>query len=106
MDITCNVLKKDFFARELLQRAKDLIDNRGKDRDKPNGERSMARCVDAFNAMTDHNLTEVDGWLFMQYLKHSRSQSGSFRQDDYEDDIAYSALRAEAAIKQENKVKK
>ena len=85
-------------ASELLVNAADIIDNRANERDKPNGERSMKRCVDTFNAMTGHALTEVDGWLFMQYLKHSRSREGAFRQDDYDDDIAYSALKAEAAI--------
>lgn len=85
-------------ATDLLLSASELIKSRGTERDKPNGERSMKRCVEAYNAMTGHNLTEVDGWLFMQYLKHARSREGAFRRDDYEDDIAYSALKAEAAI--------
>lgn len=86
-------------AKSLLEKAASLIENRAIERDKPNGERSMARCVVAFNSMTGKGLTEEEGWLFMQYLKHSRSREGAFRQDDYEDDIAYSALRAEAAIR-------
>lgn len=95
---TC-IAGKHKHANELLSAASSLINNRSVERDKPNGERSMDRCVNAFNAMTGHNLSEVDGWLFMQYLKHARSQSGRFRPDDYEDDIAYSALKAEAAFK-------
>lgn len=74
------------------------MEERGKDRDKPDGERSMARCVAAFNAMTGHKLDEEDGWLFMVYLKHSRMRAGQFRQDDYEDAVAYEALMAESAV--------
>ena len=85
-------------ADAVLKRARELILTRGNERDQPNGERAMKRCVATFNTMTGHNLTEVDGWLFMQYLKHSRSREGSFRIDDYEDDVSYSALKAEAAI--------
>jgi len=84
-------------AHSLLLKASQLISSRSNERDQQN-ERSMARYVNAFNIMTGHNLSEEDGWLFMQYLKQSRSRGGAFCQDDYEDDIAYSALRAECAI--------
>lgn len=84
-------------APDFCTKAAKLMDERGKDRDKPSGERSMSRCVETFNAMTGHNLTEEDGWLFMVYLKHSRMRAGKFRQDDYEDAVAYEALMAEAA---------
>ena len=86
-------------ADSVLKKAQELISDRGKERDKPNGERSMLRCVSTFNAMTGHKLTEVEGWLFMLYLKHARSREGAFRVDDYEDAVSYSALMAEAAIK-------
>jgi len=87
-------------APDLCTKAAELMVERGKDRDKPDGERSMARCVKAFNAMTGHNLTEEDGWLFMVYLKHSRMRAGKFRQDDYEDAVAYEALMAESVVSQ------
>jgi len=83
-------------APDFLTNAAELMESRGKERDNE-GERSMARCVAAFNAMTGHNLTEEDGWLFMVYLKHSRARGGSFKLDDYEDAVAYEALAAEAA---------
>jgi hypothetical protein len=85
-------------ADAFLTKAAQLMAERGKDRDNV-GERSMARCVAAFNAMTGHELTEEDGWQFMVYLKHSRARGGNYRRDDYEDAVAYAALSAEAASK-------
>lgn len=85
-------------APEFCAKAAELMADRGKERDQESGERSMARCVDAFNAMTGHNLSVEDGWLFMVYLKHARMRGGKFKQDDYEDAVAYEALMAEAAV--------
>lgn len=85
-------------AGVILRKAADTIEERGKQRDGSGQERSMARTVAAFNAMTDHKLTEEDGWLFMQYLKDSRSRAGQFTEDDYLDKAAYAALQAECAI--------
>jgi hypothetical protein len=65
--------------------------------DKPDGERSMGRTVEAFNAITSHTLTEEQGWLFMGLLKMVRSQSGDFKSDNFEDEAAYAALRGECA---------
>lgn len=67
--------------------------------DSPGGERSMEKTVIAFNALTGHNLTEEQGWLFMETLKLARSQQGQFKRDNYEDAVAYAALRGEAAEK-------
>lgn len=89
-------------AADFAGRAAELLVERGKDRDQPNGERSMARCVDAFNAMTGHSLTTEDGWLFMVYLKHARMRGGNFRLDDYEDAVSYEALMAEEASTDES----
>ena len=87
-------------APEYCTKAAELMDERAASRDQADtGERSMARCVYAFNAMTGHNLTEEDGWLFMVYLKHARMRGGSYNRDDYEDAVAYEALAAEAAEK-------
>lgn len=83
-------------AASVLEIAAELIGDRAASRDVEK-ERSMARCVRTFNAMTGHSLTEEDGWLFMQYLKQARSKGGAFRFDDYLDDVAYAALRAECA---------
>lgn len=83
-------------AADYLQQAIDTINQRAASRD-TNTERSMQRCVDSFNSMTGHNLSVVEGWMFMEFLKMSRSISGSYNEDDYIDGVAYSALKAEAA---------
>ena len=84
-------------APAFCHKAAELMEDRGTERDQANGERSMARCVKAFNAMTGHALSVEDGWLFMIYLKHSRMRGGAFKLDDYEDAVAYEALMAEEA---------
>lgn len=84
-------------APEYLRRAAEIMDERGKQYDSPHGERSMGRCVVAFNALTGRDLTEAEGWLLLQLLKDARQWSGSgFHRDSAEDCTAYSALKAEA----------
>lgn len=82
-------------APEILQIAFDTISQRGKERDKEDGERSMLATVNAFNALTGHNLTETDGWKFMTVLKLARSGAGGYKLDDYIDMSAYAALAGE-----------
>lgn len=90
-------------APDILRAAAEAIGDRATLRDQPTGERSMARCVAAFNAMTGHQLTEVQGWEFMELLKMARSQGGRHHADDYVDRCGYAALAGEAANKQEGK---
>lgn len=85
-------------ATDFTLRAGRLLSERAGERDKPDGERSMARCVESFNSMTGHNLSEEDGWQFMVFLKFARMQGGAYKSDDYEDAVAYSALMAESAV--------
>lgn len=82
-------------ANEILRQAADVIEERGKLRDKPNGERSMARAVGAFNALMGTNLSEGDGWLFMCCLKMSRGTAGTPHLDDATDQVGYGALWGE-----------
>jgi hypothetical protein len=77
--------------------AKNTIINRGKERDQADGERTIPRCVTAFNAITGHELSNTDGWLFMEILKKCRSVQGSYKYDDFRDGVGYAALRAEEA---------
>lgn len=88
-------------APDILRRAADLIAERADQRDRPGGERSMASTVAAFNAIYGAQLTETQGWVFMQLLKLSRSAGGRYIADDYEDCVAYAALAAESAITEE-----
>ena len=84
-------------AAELLGRAAKHMHDRASTYDKPEGERSMGRAVQAFNAITGHTLAESEGWLFMALLKAVRSETrGEPHQDSLEDIIAYTALYAEA----------
>ncbi len=89
-------------AASILQQAKDCLVNRGVERDKPNGERSMKSTVEAFNALTGYSLSESAGWLFMLCLKAARAEGGCFKADDYVDGAAYFALYGEAAAKEAN----
>jgi hypothetical protein len=80
-------------APDLLKRAGAAMTQRAASRGKKN-ERSMARTVAVFNALTDQNLTEREGWMFMACLKAARAQAG-FNIDDYIDGSAYLALAGE-----------
>ena len=84
-------------APELLNKAAAIMEERGKQYDKPDGERSMGRAVGAFNCITGRDLTEAEGWLLLQTLKDVRLwQRPGYHQDSAEDCIAYAALKAEA----------
>lgn len=86
-------------APELLQHAASIMQERGKQYDKPEGERSMESTVNAFNAITGLELTTSDGWLLMVLLKLVRdSQREQAHEDSCHDLIAYSALYAEARL--------
>jgi len=84
-------------AHEFLGKAQALMEERGKQYDAQDGERSMWRTVEAFNAITGRNLTEAEGWLLLQILKDVRQwQNTSYHADSAEDCVAYAALKAEA----------
>uniref|UniRef100_UPI001FC9C8C0 hypothetical protein n=1 Tax=Pseudomonas sichuanensis TaxID=2213015 RepID=UPI001FC9C8C0 len=59
-------------STDFLQAAIDVQAERGKQYDAPDGTRSMVKTVQAFNAITGHNLTEAEGWLLMQIVKDVR----------------------------------
>ena len=84
-------------ASELLGRAAALMHERGQTYDEPEGERSMGKIVAAFNAITGRDLSESEGWMFMQQVKLVRLFTRSdYHADSAEDNIAYAALLAEA----------
>ena len=89
--------KKLTTAPHLLERASAHMADRAATYDAPGGERSMARTVVAFNALTGRDLKESEGWLLMQLLKDARQcQRTNYHADSAEDCIAYAALKAEA----------
>lgn len=81
-----------------LQAAIDVQVERGKQYDSPDGERSMGRTVQAFNAITGRDLTEAEGWLLLQVLKDVRQwqNPAKFHEDSALDCVAYASLKAEA----------
>ena len=87
---------------EQLRQAAQCIADHAASRDLPEGERSMSRAVATFNTLTGHNLSERDGWVFMNILKLSRAQNSvetgaPVNLDDYIDGAAYMALAGEVA---------
>jgi hypothetical protein len=87
-------------ADEILQRGADHIRDRAATRDQSSGERTMSQVVRAFNVIFGTKLTEEQGWQFMVLLKIVRAANGKVNIDDYEDEAAYAALAAEAALKE------
>lgn len=84
-------------APDFLRQAAELMAERGKQYDQPQGERSMGRAVAALNAITGRDLTEAEGWLLMSLVKRVRQFSGAgYHQDSAEDAVAYAALEAES----------
>lgn len=85
---------------EILKACVEVQAERGKSRDSADGERSMKRTVDMFNACFGTNLTETQGWQFMVCLKMARSVHGEFNMDDFIDGTSYFALAGESAAKE------
>ena len=59
-------------APEYLRRAAEIMDERGKQYDSPHGERSMGRCVVAFNALTGRDLAVAYAALKAEALERER----------------------------------
>lgn len=84
-------------AENFLMQAAELLAERGKQYDQPDGERSMGKTIGAFNIITGRDLTEAEGWLIMTLLKRVRQYSGQgYHKDSAEDGVTYGALEAEA----------
>ena len=88
-------------AHEILIEAAKILEERGKLRDTEQGERSMARAVQAFNALVPEKaLDEGDGWLMLCCLKMARATAGKPHIDDASDLAGYAALLGEWVAKQ------
>lgn len=84
-------------AQEFLSAAANHMHARAKTYDTAEGERSMAKTVQAFNAIVGADLTESEGWLFMMLLKAVRlTQRATYHADSAEDLVAYAALLGES----------
>lgn len=87
-------------AADILHTAAKHMQDRAATYDQPQGERSISKTVTMFNTLTEHGLTEEQGWLFMTCLKMVRAQAGRYRSDSYEDGAAYFALAGESAAQE------
>ena len=87
-------------ASDILNKAAEHMEERAATYDQPQGERSISKTVIMFNTLTEHGLTEEQGWLFMVCLKMVRAQQGRYRADSYEDGAAYFALAGESAAQE------
>ena len=87
-------------AQQLLKDAASIMDQRAKQYDAPGGERSMGKTVAMFNLATGRDMTEVEGWFFMECLKNVRYFQNPKvpHEDSVKDKIAYAALFGEAAL--------
>ena len=92
-------LQQESPAHEVLESALAEMKDRAKTYDCPGGERSMLKATAMFNALTELNMSEEQGWKFMVCLKLVRSEQGDHRPDNFVDGAAYFALAGETAGK-------
>lgn len=86
-------------APEILTRSAEIMAERAKQYDSPQGERSMGKAVAAFNAITGQSLSEANGWLLMALLKMVRDNTTQApHEDSLHDLVAYGALYGEARL--------
>lgn len=87
-------------APDILRQSAQHMMDRATTYDKPEGERSMAKTVQAFNAITGRGITTAEGWLMMAVLKQVRAlqNPGKPHVDSLEDAPAYLALMAEEML--------
>lgn len=90
-------------APEILTRSAEIMAERAKQYDSPQGERSMGKAVAAFNAVTGQSLSEANGWLLMALLKMVRDNTNTEpHADSINDLVAYGALYGEARLSPES----
>lgn len=81
-------------AADILGTGVQILSERGKQRDTPQGERTMRRAVMAFNHLFGKDLTVEEGWKFMAVLKLARTKDSAV-EDDFVDGANYFALAGE-----------
>lgn len=88
-------------AQSILNAAACHMQARAATYDTPEGERSMGKAVQAFNAIAGRDLSEAEGWLLLAMLKNVRLfQRPGYHADSAEDAVAYGALLAEAKARE------
>lgn len=92
-------------AHKILKQGNAEMKDRAKTYDAPEGERSMGKAIAMFNELKGTDLSEFDGWQFMEILKMVRGNQGDFKLDNFVDGAAYAALAGEAAANDAEKPK-
>lgn len=88
-------------SQDFLKAAIRIQEERAKEYDKPEGERSMGAVVVAFNTITGQDITEAQGWLLMEILKNVRLFTApGFHCDSALDGVSYASLKAEAKARE------
>lgn len=88
---------KPITSLTILESAAEHQRQRAIEYDSPDGERSMEKVIKVFNAHHDLNLSEEQGWHFMEILKSVRFFSAKgYHSDSVEDGVSYTSLRGEA----------
>ena len=85
--------KEEKDADYFLKKAVEILKERGRERDVEK-ERSMARIVSVYNALTGQSMSVEDGWKFMAILKLVRIQIKP-HEDGFLDALSYIALWGE-----------
>lgn len=87
---------------QLLQHCRQVQEERGRQYDKPDGERSFQRTATAFNAITGKNLRGSEVALLLQILKDVRQWSNidQLHVDSLVDGTSYSSLKAEELMRE------
>jgi len=89
-------------AVAFLKEAMQVQNKRGETYDSEGGERSMAKVVTVFNTYYGTEMTESQGWHFMEILKDVRQlQKNKYHKDSALDKVSYAALHAESLAKED-----
>lgn len=84
-------------AVDFLKDAAGIQEERGREYDRPGGERSAGRIAAAFNAITGKHLTAAEVYLLLQVTKDVRQWTApGYHHDSALDCVSYAALKAEA----------
>ena len=90
-------------VEDLINEVSSILQERGKVYDTTGNygsERSMEKIVALFNLRTGLNLTEIQGWIFMGYLKDVRQDAAKGKHyDSAIDRVCYALLEAEARFR-------
>lgn len=88
-------------AEHILLQCQLIQKERGAEYNKDGGpERNMSKICQAFNIICGQDLTETQGWLFMQVLKDVRffQNPDKPHRDSLIDGVSYGALKAESVL--------